>query len=66
MEPRYPDVAVKLVDEDGNAFAILGACRQAMRFARLPQAEIDAFMAEATSGNYDQLLQTCMAWFHVE
>ncbi len=66
MVPRYPDITVKLVDEDGNAFAILGACCRAMRRARLPRAEIDAFMAEATVGSYDQLLQTCLAWFHVE
>jgi hypothetical protein len=37
-----------------------------MRCARLPQAEIDAFMLEATSGDYDQLLQACMRWFEVE
>jgi len=66
MGPKHPDITVKLVGEDGNAFAILGACRQAMRQAGLPQAEIDAFMADATSGNYDQLLQTCMRWFDVE
>ena len=57
MEPRHPDIAVKLVGEDGNAFAILGACRRAMRRAHLPQGEIDAFTAEATAGDYDQLLQ---------
>ena len=65
MGPKHPDIAVKLIGEDGNAFAILGTCRQAMRRALLPQAEIDAFMAEATSGNYDQLLRTCMRWFDV-
>jgi hypothetical protein len=58
--PRHPTITVKLVGEDGNAFSILGRCTQAMRRARLPQAEIDAFMAEATAGNYDQLLHTCM------
>ena len=65
MGPKHPDIAVKLVGEDGNAFAILGACCNAMRRARLPQAEIDEFMAEATAGSYDQLLQTCMRWFDV-
>lgn len=65
MEPKYSDITVKLVGQDGNAFNILGKCTQAMRRAHLPQAEVDAFMAEATSGNYDQLLQTCMKWFDV-
>jgi hypothetical protein len=66
MEPRYPHITVKLVGEDGNAFAILGRCQQAMRQARLPKAEIDAFFAEAKSGDYDHLLQTCVRWFEVE
>jgi len=28
----------------------------------VPQDEIDAFFAEATSGDYDHLLQTTMRW----
>jgi hypothetical protein len=65
-QPKHPEITVKLVGHDGNAFAILGKCTQAMRSARLPQAEIDAFMAEATAGDYDRLLQTCLRWFDVE
>lgn len=38
----------------------------AMRQAGLSQEERDAFYAEATSGNYDHLLATCMEWFEVE
>lgn len=33
---------------------------------QITQSEIDAFMQEATSGNYDDLLATCMDWFDVE
>jgi len=32
----------------------------------LPQSEINAFMADAMSGDYDHLLATCMRWFEVE
>jgi hypothetical protein len=32
----------------------------------VPQAQIDAFMTEATAGDYDHLLQTCMQRFEVE
>jgi hypothetical protein len=46
----------------GNAFAILGRTAAAMRQAGVPQDEIDGFFAEATSGDYDHLLQTTMAW----
>ena len=64
--PKYPDITVQLVGKDGNAFNILGICRRAMKRARLPESEIEAFTQEATSGNYDHLLATCLDWFEVE
>ena len=64
--PKYPDITVQLTDEDGNAFNVLGICLRAMRQAGLSQEEHDAFYAEATSGNYDHLLATCLEWFKVE
>lgn len=60
---RYPEVRVYLSGRDGNAFAILGQCQRAARKAYLPDDEIKAFMAEAKSGDYDNLLATCMRWF---
>ena len=66
MPPRYPEIAVELIGHDGNAFAMLGRCRQAMHEAGLPQAEVDLFMAEATAGDYNHLLQTAMRWFEVD
>ena len=65
-EIKYPDITVNIIGQNGNAFCILGICKRAMERAKLPQTEIDAFMAEATSGNYDHLLATVMAWFNVE
>jgi uncharacterized protein DUF4314 len=61
-QPRYPDIQVQLTGEDGNAFAILGRTAAALRRAGVPQEEIDAFFAEATSGDYDHLLATTMGW----
>ncbi len=63
---KYPEIHVQLVGLDGNAFAILGRCIEAMRRAKLSQEERDAFYKEATSSNYDHLLATCMEWFDVE
>ena len=63
---KYPNITVKLIGMDGNAFYILGVCTREMRRHNLPKSEIDAFMAEATSGNYDNLLCTVMNWFNVE
>lgn len=65
MTPKYPDVEVQLTGEDGNAFAILGAVTKAMKRAGVEKAERDEFMNEATEGDYDHLLQTCMKWVTV-
>jgi Domain of unknown function (DUF4314) len=65
-QPRYPEVQVQLSGEDGNAFAILGRTTAALRAAGVPSEEIDAYFAEATSGDYDHLLQTTMAWVDSE
>ena len=57
MKIKFPDVHVKLVGEDGNAFSILARVMKAMRRAGLSQEEITAYREEATSGDYDHLLQ---------
>jgi len=63
--PKYPGVHVTLTGSDGNAFAILGAVRAALKRAGIAKAERDAFFAEATAGDYDHLLQTAMRWVDV-
>ena len=63
---KYPNVTVKLVGEDGNAFAILGRVIGAMNRAGVPKHERGRFTAEATSGDYDSLLRTVMEWVNVE
>jgi len=59
---KYPEIKVKLVGEDGNAFSILGRVRKALRNGGVPQDKIEEFTKEATSGDYDHLLQTVMNW----
>ena len=59
---RYPDVKVKLVGEDGNAFSIIGRVVSALREAAVPAAEIREFRDQATSGDYAHLLCTVMDW----
>lgn len=63
--PRYPEVEVELVGQDGNAFAILARVQGAMRRAGVPKADLDAFRDEATSGDYNHLLQTCTRWVSI-
>jgi len=61
------DLAViQLVGEDGNAFAILAEAQAALRIAGWSHVQIEAFMEEAMSGDYDHLLQTCLGYLEVE
>lgn len=64
MTPKYPNITVALTGQDGNAFTILGHCREAARDAGLPEHEIAAFTDDAMAGDYDHLLQTAMRWFN--
>lgn len=61
-DPKYPDVHVQLTGEDGNAFAIMGKVSEALRKAKVSYEERDAFIKEVMSGDYDNLLVTCMKW----
>lgn len=60
---KYPDIRVKLVGMDGNAFIILGLCKRAAQKGGLGEDEIKAFFDEAKAGDYNHLLMTCMRWF---
>lgn len=63
---RYPDVIVPLSNEDGNAFSILGRCSLALRCGGASAEDIAEFHAEATSGDYDNLLATVTKWVSVK
>lgn len=63
--PKYPNINIELVGEDGNAFSILGRCTQALKRNGLND-QVEAFREQATSGDYDNLLRTVMAWFSVD
>jgi hypothetical protein len=55
--------SLKMVGEDGNAFAILGRAHRAARKAGMPEEQWKAIQAEATAGDYDHLLQTMLKHF---
>ena len=58
---KYPHIHVRMVGENGNAFAILGRVGAAMRQAGISVADQTAFRNKATSGDYNHLLQTVMS-----
>ncbi len=65
-EPKYPDIHVQLSGEDGNAFAIMGRVKTALRRAGADQEYIDRYLSEATSRDYDHLLVVSMGYVDVE
>ena len=64
MESEKP--RVKLVGMDGNAFSILSRVETAMKKAGWDKKEIENFLEEAMSGDYDHLLQTVIKYCEVE
>ena len=57
----YPDVEVKLVGTDGNAFSLMGRVSRALKEGGHRDA-VAPFQKEAMKGDYDHLLQTCMKY----
>jgi hypothetical protein len=62
--PKY-DVEVQLVGNDGNAFAIMGAVQSALKKAGASKEELDEYLADSMSGDYDNLLRVAMEWVEV-
>lgn len=48
--------AYTLVGVDGNAFAIMGYVRTAMKKAKMTKEDIDAYTKDATRSDYNNLL----------
>lgn len=49
------------VGQDGNAFFLMGSWSHAARAAGWTKDEIDATLAEAMSGDYDNLLRVLIS-----
>lgn len=56
---------LKLIGEDGNIFFILGKAVKVAKKAGWSKEKIEGFQKKATSGDYDNALQTCMDYFDV-
>ena len=63
-EPKYPEIEVELSGRDGNAMSIMAAVTKALR--RNGHAdEVNEFMEEAMSGDYDNVIQTAGRWVSI-
>lgn len=63
-DPKYPDIEVQLTGRDGNAMAIMASVSAALR-RNGHGNEVNAFMTEAMSGDYDNVIATAMRWVSV-
>lgn len=61
MNTPLTNAEVKLSGTDGNAFALIGTVRAAIRKSDHPELAAE-FVAEAMSGDYDHVLQTCLEY----
>lgn len=61
-DAKYPEVEVELVGQDGNAFFIMGTVKKALLRHGIGKEEVNEYLEEAMSGNYDHLLVTTMRW----
>ncbi len=59
------DVQVRLSGTDGNAFAIMGKVSGALKRAGASKEDVEAYMSESMSGDYDNLLRTACKWVEV-
>ena len=70
QQERYPmskyNVSVQLSGNDGNAFAVMGAVKSALKKAGASKEELDQYLADSMSGDYDNLLRVAMDWVVVE
>ena len=62
---KYPNVHVRLVGQEGNAFFILGTVAKALRRGGVSDEEVKQFQKEAMSGDYEELLAACLRWVDV-
>ena len=63
--PKYA-VSVQLSGNDGNAFAVMGAVKSALKKAGASKEELDQYLADSMSGDYDNLLRVAMDWVVVK
>jgi hypothetical protein len=62
--PKHPEITVKLVGGDGNALAMKRGPGHAS--GQAARRRDQAVPGRGMSGDYEKLLQTCMAWVTVE
>lgn len=63
--PKYPEIKVQLVGLDGNAWSIMARVASALKDNGVSETEIEQYLTESKSGDYDHLLRTAVEWVNV-
>ena len=53
---------IDLTSIDGNAFAIMGAAKRILKQAGATEEELNEYLKESMSGDYDNLVATVGKW----
>lgn len=51
-----------LTGVDGNAYSIMGYTMDAMKREKFEEGDIEQMLADATSGDYYNLIRVCSSW----
>ena len=62
---KYDNVTVRLSGTDGNAFAVMSKVSSALRKEGASASDVEDYLAESMSGDYDALLRTAHKWVNV-
>lgn len=63
--PRYGNICLylgNLDNEEGNAYVVMGRVQNALKEHGVEQREIEEYIRESTSGDYEHLLATVHRW----
>lgn len=58
-------IEIDLSTIDGNAYAIMGAVQRKLKQAGASKEELDQYLAESMSGDYENLVETVGKWLVV-
>ena len=64
--PEDQRPTVRLLGEDGNAYAIMGRVTSALRKAGFDNEVVKTYQKEATAGDYDTLLRVTLGYVREE
>lgn len=60
------NVTVQLSGNDGNAFAIMGSVRNALKKAGATKEQLDQYTMDSMSGDYQNLLRVASRYVNIE